>query len=194
MKKLLCITVFFFSYIWVFAQTMKDSAFVSEDNILGSNQVQKNPELQIEVGNIVVYISEGTFAQQIQDVAKRTVTPPYSMTFDLDFFDKAIVILEQLSKEKKEASSEITMLKIWRNHLSFDGNKLLKEEYQRFFRQTEEDYGIPIELIISTEQYELLWLGKVQIQLLKESYGSGKKRVEIPQNSYFMIAMKQPLN
>lgn len=195
MKKLLFITVFFFSYIWVSAQTMKDSIIIAKDNIfISKDETKNNPELKIEIGSLVIYVSSGTFSQQIQDIAKRTVDPPYNTTFDFAFFDTAVVILEQLSKEKKEASSEIMMLKKWRNYLSFDGNKLLKEEYERFLIQTKEDYRIAVVHILATDTYDLLQLGKCQVQILKETYGTGKKKVEVPVGYYCMIAMKQPLN
>lgn len=173
----------------MFAQEIQDSSFTPSTYF---------PEIYsgfwVEIGLRNINVPKGTFEQQAQYIAKRATEPVNGQQyFDLEFFDKALVLLEQRDTSKMN-QSHVDMLKLWRSCLSFEGKTVIKEEYTRFLIQTKEDYEIPVELILSTEQYDLLWLGKVQIQVLKESYGSGKKRVEISQNSYCMIVMKQPLN
>lgn len=173
---------------------MKDSSIVANTIIIEEDN--KNPGFEVEVtNNLVVLVPKGTLTQQIQYIAKRATQPPYGgIVFDFVFFDKAVAILETLPPKEKNGASLIEMLKIWRNCLSPGGITILKEQFVRFVRQAEEDYEIKVSSLFSSDVYDVIQLGSVQFQIIKESYGSGKKKVEIPQNSYHMIAMKQPLH
>lgn len=173
----------------VFTQSIHDSVLVTKTP-LGDIY----PDFWVEIGLPNVNVPEGTFEKQAQYIARRATEPVNGQQyFDFEFFDKALVFLEQRDTSKIN-QSYIDMLKVWRSCFSFEGKTIIKEKYQRFLRQTKEEYGIEVKFLLSTDHYDLLLLGEVQIQVLKESYGSGKKRVEIPQDSYRMIAMKQPLN
>lgn len=190
MKKILLIIMFFLGFCGnMFAQEIQDSSYTPSTYF---------PEIYsdfwVEIGLPNVNVPEGTFEQQAQYIARRATEPVNGQQyFDFEFFDKTLVFLEQRDTNKTN-QSYVDMLKVWRSCFSFEGKTIIKEKYQRFLRQTREEYGIEVKFILSTDHYDLLLLGEVQIQVLKESYGSGKKRVEIPQDSYRMIAMKQPLN
>lgn len=173
----------------MFAQMIQDSSLIIKTP-LGDIY----PGFWVKIGLRNVSVSAGTLEKQAQYIAKRATEPVDGQQFfDFAFFDSALVVFA-LQDTSKIGKSYVNALNLWRSCLSFEGKTVIKEEFMRFLIQAKEEYEIDVKYILSTEQYDLLLLGKVQIQVLKESCGSGKKRVEIPQDSYRMIAMKQPLN
>jgi hypothetical protein len=191
MKKILMIIVFLLGSCGnIFAQAIQDSSYTPPTYF---SEIYSGFWVEINAQNINV--PNGTLEKQSQYIAKRATEPNNGQTyFDAEFFDRAFVVLEQRDTINKK-NAIIESLRNWRECLSFEGRTVIKEDYTRFLIQTEEEYGIDmLNLFFQQSNMILLLLGKVQIQVLKESYGSGKKRIEVPQNSYRMIAMKQPLN
>lgn len=193
MKKILCLIVLLAVYFIASAQYSQNTSILSLSNDTLISIECINPDFNVDLGYSAVRIPMGTIEQQIKDIVRRTIDPPYIKYFDFVFLDSAIVTLNRLYAGKAYSSS-ITMLENWRDCISFEGTTILKEKCVRFLIQTKTDYEVTVEYALTNEKYDLLIIGQIQIQILKESYGSGKKKIEVPQGSCVMIAMKQPLN
>lgn len=148
--------------------------------------LDKNPEFYVEIGNCITIVPSATTERQCQFIAFRSVHPLDGELFDTTFFNKAIKILEE-----KYPVSEVKSLKLWGSKIvSSKGIIVFKEEYIRFIKQSTTDYNLKINELLVTDDYDLIQIGEITIQVIKKSCGSGKKKIEIKDGYYYIKPSK----